>query len=145
MLEYDVIVYGGGLYASGILGIELITKNFDKLKNKNLIIFTVGLADPNIKSQFIPIINKNFTDEMQKYIHIFHLRGSIDYKKLGFIHKTMMAALISMVKNKKEELTDEEKMMLDTYGDVVDFKDKATIKNIVEYVKSLNKGNTATQ
>lgn len=62
MLEYDTIVYGGGLYASGILGIELITKNFSNINSKNIVVFTVGLADPDIKSQFEPIIKKNFTE-----------------------------------------------------------------------------------
>jgi len=138
LLKYDTVIYGGGLYASGILGIDLITKNFDKLINKNIIIFTVGLADPNIKSQFTGIINKNFTEEMQKHIHVFHLRGGINYKELGIVHKAMMAALKSMVKNKKEEeITDEDRMMLKTYGDAVDFTDKTTIEPIVSYVRSL--------
>lgn len=138
LFNYDNIIYGGGLYASGILGVDIITKNFDKLKNKNLIVFTVGLADPNIKSQFLPIINKNFTDEMQKKVNIFHLRGGIDYKKLGILHKAMMSALKKMVKNKKEEeMTDEDKMMLNTYGEVVDFTDKTTIEPLISYVNSI--------
>jgi len=28
--KYQTIIYGGGLYASGINGIELLTKNFEK-------------------------------------------------------------------------------------------------------------------
>ena len=28
LLQYDTIIFGGGLYASGINGISLITKNF---------------------------------------------------------------------------------------------------------------------
>lgn len=140
MSDFDVIVYGGGLYASGILGIDLITKNYDNLKNKKLIVFTVGLADPNIKEQFTPILNKNLKEEMQRHIKIFHLRGGIDYKKLGFVHKAMMAALKSMVQKKKEEeLTDEDRAMLETYGDIVDFTDKKTIEPIINYIKSLNK------
>lgn len=138
MLEYDTIVYGGGLYASGILGVDLITKNYSKLKEKNIIVFTVGLADPEIKSQFEPIIKKNFTEEMQSKIKVFHLRGGINYKELGLVHKAMMAALKSMVKNKKEEeITDEDRMMLDTYGDAVDFTNKTTIEPIVSYLISL--------
>ena len=78
-----MIIFGGGLYASGINGISIITKNYDLIKEKDIIVFTVGLADPNIEEQFIPIINKNFTDEMKEKIKIFHLRGGIDYKKLG--------------------------------------------------------------
>ncbi|MPM24588.1 hypothetical protein SDC9_71071 [bioreactor metagenome] len=83
MLEYDTIVYGGGLYASGILGVDLITKNFSRINNKNIVVFTVGLADPDIKSQFEPIIKKNFTDEMQKRINIFHLRGGNKLQGVG--------------------------------------------------------------
>jgi flavodoxin len=138
MLEYDTIIYGGGLYASGILGIELITKNFSSLKGKNIVVFTVGLADPDIKSQFEPIINKNFTDEMQKRINIFHLRGGINYKELGIVHKAMMAALKSSVKNKKGELTDEDKLMLETYGEQIEFTDKGTIEPLVSFVRSFN-------
>nr|WP_300093802.1 flavodoxin domain-containing protein [Sedimentibacter sp.] len=137
MLEYDTLVYGGGLYASGILGIELITKNFSSLKDKILIVFTVGLADPEIKSQFEPIIQKNFTDEMQKSINIFHLRGGINYKELGIVHKAMMAALKSSVK-KKDELTDEDRLMLETYGDQVEFSDKKTIEPLISFVRSMN-------
>jgi menaquinone-dependent protoporphyrinogen IX oxidase len=138
MLEYDTIIYGGGLYASGILGIELVTKNFSSLKDKNIVVFTVGLADPNIKSQFEPIINKNFTEEMQKSINIFHLRGGINYKELGIVHKAMMAALKSSVKNKKGELTDEDKLMLETYGEQIEFTDKGTIEPLVSFVTALN-------
>jgi flavodoxin len=138
MLGYDTTIYGGGLYASGILGIELITKNFSSIKGKNIVVFTVGLADPDIKSQFEPIINKNFTDEMQKKINIFHLRGGINYKELGIVHKAMMAALKSSVKNKKGELTDEDKQMLETYGEQIEFTDKGTIEPLVSFVRSFN-------
>lgn len=133
--DYDTVIYGGGLYASGINGIDMITKNYEKLKEKKLIVFTVGLANPNIESQFTPILNKNFTEEMQKNIKIFHLRGGIDYKELGLIHKSMMAMMRKMVASKKEEeLTDEDKQMLETYGEKVDFTDKATIEPIISYV-----------
>lgn len=136
LLRYDVIIFGGGLYASGINGISLITKNFAELKDKELIVFTVGLADPQIKEQFTPIIDKNFDDEMKEKIKIFHLRGGIDYKKLGLVHKTMMKMLANMVK-KRPNKTDEEQMMVDTYGSVVDFTDINSIQPLVSYVTSL--------
>lgn len=140
VIEYDTIIYLGGLYASGINGVSLITKKFEKLKQKELIVCTVGLADPNIESQFKPIIDKNFTEEMKNSIRIFHLRGGINYKELGMIHKSMMAMLKKTVKNKKEEeLTDEDRTMLNTYGDVVDFTDEKTIEPIISYVRECAK------
>lgn len=138
LLDYDIIIFGGGLYASGIGGFSLITKNFDTLKEKDLVVFTVGLADPQIKEQFEPIIKKNFTDEMKQRIKIFHLRGGIDYKKLGFVHKKMMGMMNKMLLKKPEaQRTDEDVLFIKTYGDRVDFSDKGTIEPILSYLNSL--------
>jgi hypothetical protein len=40
--EFDCLVYGGGLYVGGILGANRVAKN----QYKNLVVVTVGLADP---------------------------------------------------------------------------------------------------
>jgi flavodoxin len=139
LLKYDLIIYGGGLYGGGIKGVDIITKNYDKIKNKQIIVFTVGLADPNIKEHFVPIIDRNFTDEMKLNIRLFHLRGGINYEKLGLIHKSMMAMLKAMVSKKQQsEQTEEDKQMLETYGKVVDFTDKAYILDLISYVQSVN-------
>ena len=45
--NYDVIVYGGGLYAGGVSGIRLLTGNGKLLENKKVLLFTCGLADPS--------------------------------------------------------------------------------------------------
>lgn len=137
ILPYHTIIYGGGLYASGINGISLITKNFKKLNEKNLIVFTVGLADPNNKEQFQPILHKNFKDDMLEKISVFHFRGSIDYKKLGIIHQSMMSMLKTFTRRKGENLTDEDRQMLETYGKKVDFTDILSIKPVITFIKSL--------
>src|SRR5690554_1968087 len=86
LIEYDTIIFGGGLYASGIAGISVITKNFELLKNKRIIVFTVRLASTDRQEVFLPIIEKSFTQEMRGNISFFHFRGGIDYRKLGIIH-----------------------------------------------------------
>jgi flavodoxin len=137
--EYNTIIFGGGLYAGGINGISLISKNYQNFKNKNLIVFTVGLAATDDEKIFVPIIKKNFTEEMTSNIEFFHMRGGIDYKKLSLVHKPMMAMLRRMVsKKKKEELTKEDMMMLETYGDKVDFTDVKTIEPLISFVKNIN-------
>ena len=73
---------------------------------------------------------------MKDNIKVFHLRGGIDYTKLNFMHKTMMSMLVKMVKKKdREELNAEQKEMIDTYGQVVDFTDKQSLQPIIEYIK----------
>ena len=42
LVKYDTIVYGGNLHAGKIDGKELIVNNFEKIKEKKLIIFWVG-------------------------------------------------------------------------------------------------------
>lgn len=126
LMEYDTIIYGGGLYASGIAGISTISKNYEILKDKKIIVFTVGLGSTDNEGIFIPIIEKNFSKEMIDNIKFFHLRGGIDYSKLGIMHKLMMAMLKASIARKKD-LSDEDLEFLATYGKVVDFKDKTTI------------------
>jgi flavodoxin len=135
---YDTIVLGGGLYAGGILGAKLITGNFQALEDKNLVVFTVGLADPQKPEQFQTGIDKNFTAPMKEKIKIFHLRGGMDYKNLGPLHRAGMALMKNMIQKTKEEERDEDsRQLLETYGKVVDFRDKDTISPLVAYVRSL--------
>lgn len=130
--KYDYIVYGGGLYASGINGVDLVTKN----NINNLVIFTVGLANPET-TDYTDIINSNISKELQNNIKIFHLRGGMDYNELGLVHRGMMAMMKKMTIDKKSEdqLTDEDKVFLQSYGNKVDFSDKSTILPLIDYVK----------
>lgn len=141
LIGYDTIIYGGGLYAGGVSGINLIVKSFDRLKDKNLLLFTCGLADPNDADNISHIrksLMKVLSPEMQKKIVVYHLRGGIDYSKLGIIHKSMMTMLHKMIAKKDDStLKEEDRQILDTYGQIVDFTDKTTIEPILEFVHTL--------
>lgn len=133
--QYDVVIHGGGLYAGGIAGVKLVTEN----PCNNRIVFTVGLADPNV-TDYSAIIQKNFTPELVSDTTFFHLRGGIDYKKLGPVHKVMMAMMKHMTEKKPEiERGAEDKEFLDTYNSNVHFEDKRTIDSLIAYVKGLKK------
>lgn len=139
--RYDTIIYGGGLYAGGINGVDLITKNFDQLLSKNLVLFTCGLADPLDKQNIDHIkksLEKAFTIQMLERMKVFHFRGAIDYSRLGPVHKAMMAMLHQMtLKKDSDSLRNGDREMLATYGKAVDFTDKTTIFPLIQYVKSL--------
>jgi len=133
LTSFDVVIYGGGLYAGGIDGVKLVAKN----PCKSLVVFTVGLADPKI-TDYAAILDKNFTGESLPQIKVFHLRGGIDYNKLGLIHKGMMGMMRKLtIKKDKSELSEEDHEFLRTYGSKVDFTDKNTIAPILDYVDSL--------
>lgn len=138
LLNYDTIIYGGGVYAGGVKGISILKNNFEKIKDKDIVIFTCGISDPkdmNNVNQINANINRIF-DLQKNKITIFNLRGGIDYSKLTFLHKTMMKILKKKVENIEEEkLTNENREFLDTYGKKVYFMDKTEIRDIVDFVK----------
>ena len=94
--SYDKIIYLGGLYAGGVLGMAKTLRKINNISNKEIILVTVGIADPTDEKN-INNIRNNIKNQIQKEVFekakIFHLRGGIDYSKLKFTHKTMMKLL----------------------------------------------------
>lgn len=142
LASFDNIIYGGALYAGGLIGIDILTKNYDTICEKNIVVFTCGLGDPKEKENIDNIrqsLSKVFTKGMQQKIKVFHLRGGIDYSKLNFAHKSMMSMMNRMLKKKDPEtLKEEERQMLDTYGGKVDFTDRHSIQPIIDHIKELD-------
>ena len=138
--HYDIIIYGGGLYAGGVSGIKLLTENWMLLEDKKVILFTCGLAAPHNTENVAHIreaLSKAISPDILNHLELYHFHGAIDYKKLSLIHRIMMAMLHRvMVKKDSAALTAEDKGFLETYGKKVDFTDKKHILKLVEAVKS---------
>lgn len=135
LVKYDTIVYGGSLYARGILGINLITENFHKLKDKKIIVFSVGASPPREKA-IKDVINSNFTDEMMDIINFFMLRGAFNFNRLGLMDKLLMSLMKLKLKSKKEEELDaDSRGLLASYDNPVDFINEKAIIPIVECIK----------
>jgi len=131
--SYDVVIYGGGLYAGVINGVKLVTKN----PCKSLVLFTVGVADPK-DTDYSKILEQALTSEQLSKTKVFHLRGGIEYSKLSLLHKGLMAAMKKFVENKSPaERESDDISILETYGKDVDFSDKASIEPLLEYVRTL--------
>lgn len=134
LTSYDTIIYGGSLYAVGILGVKNITKNIDKLKDKKIIVFATG-ASPSRIEAINEVKDANFTNEQQKYIRFFYLRGGFNYSKLSTFDKFLMTLLKLKIKMKKE-LTSDEKGMLACYDRPADFAKKTNLVELIKYAKN---------
>lgn len=132
---YNTILYLGGLYAGGVLGLSKTIKQFPMGTNQTLIIVTVGLADPKVQSNTDNIkrsISKQLPSDIYSKSAIFHLRGGIDYQKLNFIHKNMMKLLYNKTKNLPPERQDAEtRALIETYNQKVDFVDMDSLNEII--------------
>jgi len=117
LTAYDTVIYGGGLYAVGISGVKLITKNLYKLKNKKVVVIATG-ASPFREEAVNEVRNMNFISIEQKHIQFFYLRGGFNYSKLKPIYKVLMTLLkwkIIWKAKRNKALTHDERGMLETY------------------------------
>ncbi|WP_318703366.1 flavodoxin domain-containing protein [Candidatus Acetatifactor stercoripullorum] len=133
--DRKIIVYLGGLYAGGVLGLGKTLGNFSLRDGQRLLLVTVGLADPkepenrdNIRAS----LQRQLSGELLDRAKIFHLRGGIDYQKLSFGHRTMMKLLYqSLRRTPLEKQTAENRALIETYGKQVDFTDFNGLEPII--------------
>ena len=117
------------------MGMKKTFARLTSCKGKTIVIATVGLADPT-DAENVSNISENMRRQLSAEVfeaaHIFHLRGGIDYSKLGFKHKTMMKLLCNKAKNlPEEEKNAEVRAMLETYGKQVSFVDFCALEPLV--------------
>ena len=134
--NYDVVIHGGSLYAGGVGGLKRLVELYPEIRDKKLIVFTCGVADPMSPKNIAHIeagVAKAVPEDMYGHMKQFHLRGGIDYSRLSPVHRMMMWMLCSTMKKKGyDTLSDEDKLMLDTYGKEIDFSDRSTIRALVD-------------
>ena len=135
--DYDRIVYLGALCAGGVMGLKKTVRSLSP--NQELIIATVGLADPTDAENVDHIrgcLKKQVPAPHYDERKIFHLRGAIDYAKLGLKHRIMMKLLYSKVlKIPEAERNAEVRALIATYGKQVDFVNFDTLEPIAQIMK----------
>ena len=135
LLQYDTIIYGGGLYAEIINGVILLTKNMDKLKGKKLIVYTTGITPLDCRDYYDKlVIEKNFKPEMLEQVKVYNFMGKMIFDELTLVHRTAIKTLKKLMKG-KENPTEMEKLLIELCDADGDFTDRASIKELVEYAK----------
>lgn len=135
LLKYDTIIYGGGLYAEVINGVTLITKNFNKLKEKKIIVYTTGITPIECRDYYDKLVTeKNFKPEMLNYIKIFNFLGRMIINELSVVHKTAIKTLKKIMSG-KENPTEMERLLVELCDADGDFTDREAIDDLIEYAK----------
>ncbi len=134
--DYDVIVYGGGLYAEIINGASLITKNLDMLRGKKLIVFSTGITPLDCREYYDKMVyEKNFKSDVEKQIRTFNFTGKMILDELTPVHRTAIKALKKLMASKKSP-TEMEKLLIALCDKDGDFSDREQIRELIEYAKS---------
>ncbi len=135
LTEYDTIIYGGGLYAEVIDGVILITKNFDKLAGKKIIVFTTGITPIEYRDYYDKyVIEKNFKPHMLDKIKIFNFPGKMLTEELSMVHRGALKTLKKIMSGKQNP-TEMEKLLVDLCDFNDDQTDKNAIADLIAYAK----------
>ena len=142
---YDTIVYGAGIYAGSLSGIDWVKKFNEDIVDKNIIIFTCGITDTLDEENTTKIneaINKEIPENILSKIKIFNFRGGIDYPRLSIMDKAKISVLKKVLESKNySNLTVEERKFAYEYDKSMEFTSKEYIKDLIEYIKDMDEEN----
>ncbi|VEJ34599.1 Flavodoxin domain [Aedoeadaptatus ivorii] len=134
--EADLVILLGGLYAGTLLGLKRALPLMRRAKG--CIVATVGLADPEDETGAAKIragIRRQVDDEIFSKMRLFHLRGGIDYDRLGTVDRVLMKMLYYKTSRVPEgERTEEMRGFLESYNKTVDFVDFGTLAPILKEI-----------
>lgn len=133
LLNYELIIYAGGVYSNTISGLNFIKKNMSVLRFKKIIVVAVGVMPVNQSMEKL-LEDKNYNDEMKGRFPIFQLRSGFDKSKLNIADKLLLTAWKAKI-SKKEDRTNDDIMMLGMLDGMTDFTKKENIAPIVEFVE----------
>ena len=134
--ECDVVIVGGGVYASGISCIPFLKKNIGKLAGSKIIAYTCG-ASPYVKEFVDEVIKRNMTGELEG-IPVYYCRGTYDLKSMSFGDRTLCKMLRRSVSKKdpKDREVWEQALMEGDELEGRDWTDKTYIEPIVEAISA---------
>lgn len=135
LLQYDTIIYGGGLYAEIINGVSLITKNIEKLKDKKIIIYTTGITPLDVRAYYDgEVLEKNFKNGVPENVKIFNFLGKMKMEELTLVHRAALKSL-KKIMSAKENPSDMIKLLIELCDADGDFSDRRQIKELCEYAR----------
>lgn len=108
MSEFDVIVYGGGLYAGMINGYKKAKEMFEKSSAKKFILFATGGTPNEATKEIDEVWNHNLSAEELESIPHFYMQGGICYEKMSFPDRAIMKMMSKVLSKKKNKDSAEE-------------------------------------
>lgn len=132
--NYDVIVLGGDVYASGIAGLRFLKKSISRVADKKIAVFAVG-ASPYDEKAILQIKEMHFKDTLSN-VPLFYCRGAWDEEKMTFGDRTLCRMLQKAVaKQNPDEYEPWQKALTGAAGQKCDWTDKMYLEPLLEFIK----------
>lgn len=133
VMNYDTVIFGGGVYASGILGLSFVKKNIDALKSKKLAVFCVG-ASPYDEGAYNQMREMHFKDQL-KEIPLFYCRGAWDMEGMSLPDRTLCKMLQKAVAKQNPETYEPwQKALMCAGAEKCDWTDQEYLNPLIKYI-----------
>lgn len=141
--DYDIIIFGGGLYAGSVAGISFVKKNYPLYKDKKWYIFACGATPFETEEDYAEImkaVKGHIPDDELKKLPAYYFPSLYDYPRMKAGHKMLMKGLNFMLtQNEKKGIPEEKwsKGLKPVIFKTFDNSDRKFIDGFVEEIKSL--------
>ena len=125
--NYQLIIYGAGLYAGQINGIGRIKRWMEENPRIIWVVFATG-ATPDKQAYEELIFKSNFRQGEARPAHFFYLLAGINYEKMGFFNRLLMK-IFGRMAAKKQGTTVPKKQTS------VDLSNRVYIDDLLRYVR----------
>ncbi|MGM0321907.1 hypothetical protein IGI82_003066 [Enterococcus sp. AZ067] len=134
VMDYDTIIFCGGIYASGIAGLSFLKKNTNQLKDKEILIFCAGASAPE-EDVVKKLREQNLTGPL-KDIPLFYGRGQWQESKMNFFDRNLVKMLRKAAAKKAPNTYDPQmKALMEANGQDCDWTDKKYLGPLVDYLE----------
>lgn len=131
--SFDTIVLGGGVYASGIAGLQFLKKNIKRLSGRKIAVFAVGASPYDEKA--IQQIREMHFNGLLKDVPLFYCRGAWDEDHMTFGDRMLCKMLQKVVaKQNPEEYEPWQKALMSAVGRKCDWTDKQYLAPLLAYL-----------
>ena len=130
--DFQTVIYGGGFYAGQIKGLKKMKEQMQQYPDIRFIVFATGATPSEARESEKAAMDANFTEEEKRRIPAFYFQSGLNYEKMSIKYKLMMKMFSAMM-GKKENKTEEEKVMADMLTHSYDFCKKENIRELLKY------------
>ena len=133
---YDVIVYGGGIYAGRLAKVGTLKKWVQKLPGKQFVVWANGSAPVN-DEVMTRVRETNLTENLAA-LPLFYGQSGMNFERMKPLHRFMLNMMVNAA-NKKDpsELNEDERGIMDAKANPTDHTDEKYTAPIVAYLAGL--------
>ena len=131
--DYDIVVYGAGVYAGRINGLKEAKETFSGVKRGSFIVFATGGTPNTAETTIAKLWDSNLPGiELERIPH-YYMQAGVCYEKMGFKDRIMMKIAASVMESQRD------KDFVHSLKQTIDISDYSYCEPLVERLRMMDK------